>query len=98
MVLFISLLSINLLPFSTSAVSKTACVIAAFELVDWLRLADQPLGHDEVTRIAAVIENFHKPALSAFADYLDPAQKLLWTGLDVLRRYNDLKNQYVNIS
>ncbi|TFK65850.1 hypothetical protein BDN72DRAFT_178326, partial [Pluteus cervinus] len=58
--------------------------MAAYELVDWFRVVDQPLAVGQVKRIVAVIEKLYAPALRDVAENLDPrVYGLLWDGLGI---------------
>jgi nucleolar pre-ribosomal-associated protein 1 len=73
-------------------------MVAAFELVDWLRLVDHSLNPKEVGRLAAVISRFYKPALKEFSENLHPSHALFWQGLDVVSQFSDLRNQLRGVS
>ncbi|TFK33679.1 ribosome 60S biogenesis N-terminal-domain-containing protein [Crucibulum laeve] len=65
----------------TPGSAKARCM-AAYELVDWLRLVNLPLGVDEIKRLSVVVKNFDAPTLRDIADNLEPIEGLLWEGLD----------------
>ncbi|KAM5540626.1 hypothetical protein V8D89_005657 [Ganoderma adspersum] len=66
--------------------SEIACQVAAYELVDWLRLIGPALHVSELRRLIAAIERFHKPALRELFQYLDPQSVSLWDGADLLSK------------
>ncbi|KAL0948883.1 hypothetical protein HGRIS_008999 [Hohenbuehelia grisea] len=65
--------------------TKHARVTGATELLDWMRVAKQPLRATEIRRIAAVLQKFYPPALHDLVEHLDLVAGLLWDGL-VLQR------------
>jgi nucleolar pre-ribosomal-associated protein 1 len=69
---------------SYSASSKHARVVAAYELIDWLRLVEQPLGVDEIRRLCAILVKLHFPALLELGEQLDPAKVSFWDVLGVV--------------
>ena len=38
----------------------------AYELIDWVRLADQPIGHEQMVRLAKLLKIWYPPALAEF--------------------------------
>ncbi|KAF8890435.1 ribosome 60S biogenesis N-terminal-domain-containing protein [Infundibulicybe gibba] len=50
----------------------------AFELVDWIRLIEQPLELGAMTQVINIINILHLPALDQIACYTDPGQHVLW--------------------
>ena len=38
----------------------------AFELIDWVRLVDQPIGHEQMARLGRLLKSWHPPALAEF--------------------------------
>ena len=78
------------------AESETACQVAAYELVDWVRLIGPSLHVSELRRLIAAIERFHKPALGELFQYLDPQSVSLWDGADLLS--NRVAHTFVTFS
>jgi nucleolar pre-ribosomal-associated protein 1 len=39
---------------------------AAYQLIDWVRLVDQPIGHEQMIRLAKLLKSWHPPALAEF--------------------------------
>lgn len=62
----------------TEAPSADVQQKAAYELVDWFRLVNQPVTASDIVRLIAVIERFWKPALKEFMKYLSPEQMSSW--------------------
>ncbi|KAF9224544.1 hypothetical protein BS17DRAFT_780022 [Gyrodon lividus] len=58
--------------------SESARMTCAFELVDWLRLADVNPSPSDISRIASVIRRFYEPALWALVNHLHPSDGHLW--------------------
>ncbi|KAH9936862.1 ribosome 60S biogenesis N-terminal-domain-containing protein [Epithele typhae] len=52
--------------------------IAAYELVDWLRLVNPKLHPSELARLALAVEKLHPPALQELFQYVDPRQVSIW--------------------
>ncbi|KAK1230054.1 hypothetical protein PQX77_006870 [Marasmius sp. AFHP31] len=69
--------------------SQLARAVAAFELVDWVRLVDQPLQVEDVRCVVQVIRKLHPPALHEFAWALPLGRKLLWDGMGLRGREED---------
>ncbi|KAI1792498.1 ribosome 60S biogenesis N-terminal-domain-containing protein [Ganoderma leucocontextum] len=67
--------------------SGIAWQVAAYELVDWLRLIGPSLHVSELRRLIAAVERFHKPALRELFQYLDPQSVSFWDGADVLSNF-----------
>ncbi|KAF8838207.1 hypothetical protein BDN67DRAFT_955439 [Paxillus ammoniavirescens] len=67
--------------------SETARLAGAFELVDWLRLADVNPSPSGILRIASVIRAFYEPALWVLVDYLHPSDSHLW-GSELLELFS----------
>ncbi|KAG7090693.1 hypothetical protein E1B28_009789 [Marasmius oreades] len=63
--------------------SKLAKMVAAFELVDWIRLIDMPLRVDDVRRVVKVVSRLHPPALNELLWSLPLVHRLLWDGVDI---------------
>ncbi|KAF5371676.1 hypothetical protein D9758_003519 [Tetrapyrgos nigripes] len=59
-------------------------VTAAFELIDWVRLVGKPLQTDDICKVARLVSRLHPPALAELCQHLDPSEKLLWDGMNVL--------------
>jgi len=38
----------------------------AYQLIDWVRLVDQPIGHEHMVRLAKLLKSWHPPALAEF--------------------------------
>jgi len=72
-------------------------ITSAFQVVDWLRLVDFSLSPEELRRLVTVVERCHKPATKDLCESLHPAQGLLWDGLNILSRYSQLRDEYVNL-
>ncbi|KII96154.1 hypothetical protein PLICRDRAFT_151289 [Plicaturopsis crispa FD-325 SS-3] len=81
------LAAVEQMPIPDEAAARKKC---AFELVDWLRLLEYPLRPQDLTRLTALIARFYEPALSAVIENLDPAQDLLWQGLDIISQLPEL--------
>ncbi|TBU65164.1 ribosome 60S biogenesis N-terminal-domain-containing protein [Dichomitus squalens] len=64
--------------------SDAARQVAAYELVDWLRLIGPELHVSELSRLISAVEKFHKPALKELFQYLDPQSVAFWEGADVI--------------
>ena len=73
------------------ASSKHARVVAAYELIDWLRLIEQSLSTMEVRRISALLVKFHIPLLLEIGEHLDPTQVSFWDALDLVSKYSELR-------
>ncbi|KAG6331073.1 hypothetical protein ID866_8017 [Astraeus odoratus] len=69
--------------------SEKARMASAFELVDWLRLADVTPTSSDISRLVAVIRRFHQPTLKVLAYFLHPAEGQLWD-LSVLNALDNL--------
>ena len=69
--------------------------VAAYELVDWLRLIGPTLHVSELRRFIAVVERFHKPALRELFQYLDPQSVSLWDGADLQSNFYHLAHTFV---
>ena len=65
---------------SCVAAAEAARVTSAYELVDWLRLIDQPLRSSEIMRLVLIIHRYHPPALKELAWAINPKANLLWEG------------------
>ncbi|PIL36537.1 hypothetical protein GSI_00226 [Ganoderma sinense ZZ0214-1] len=65
-----------------------ACQVAAYELVDWLRLIGPVLHALELRRLIAAIERFHRPALRELFQYLDPQSVSLWDDAELLSKFS----------
>ncbi|KAJ7590818.1 ribosome 60S biogenesis N-terminal-domain-containing protein [Mycena floridula] len=74
---------IEAIPNPTEASVK---VNLAYELVDWLRLVNQPLGVPEALRITAMVSLLHPPALKTLCQSLGPSPSLIWEGAGLLAR------------
>ncbi|GBE85449.1 hypothetical protein SCP_0706360 [Sparassis crispa] len=66
---------------------------SAYELVDWLRLADFPMHSSEVARLIAAVERFHKGALRELFEYLEPNQQSLWSSVSVADHFVAWRDQ-----
>ncbi|KAJ7505347.1 ribosome 60S biogenesis N-terminal-domain-containing protein [Mycena galericulata] len=66
------------LPDETAARMTTA-----FEIVNWVRLVGAHTLH-EIRAASDLVTRLHLPALTEFAESLDPDQKLLWDGLNIV--------------
>ncbi|KAJ6613338.1 ribosome 60S biogenesis N-terminal-domain-containing protein [Mycena sp. CBHHK59/15] len=69
-----------------------ARIKTAFEVVDWVRIIG-PLSPIEIRTSADIVARFHPPALKDLAESLDPDQKLLWDGLNVVQDFLRLRHQ-----
>ncbi|KIJ58576.1 hypothetical protein HYDPIDRAFT_34037 [Hydnomerulius pinastri MD-312] len=58
--------------------SESGRIASAFELVDWLRLADVHPSPSDINRIVSVVRRFHDPALWTLVEYLHPSDDHLW--------------------
>ncbi|KAL4075510.1 ribosome 60S biogenesis N-terminal-domain-containing protein [Scleroderma citrinum] len=58
--------------------AEDARMDSAYELVDWLRLADVTPTPADITHLASVIRRLHHPTLKAFLQFLHPSQDQLW--------------------
>ena len=38
----------------------------AYQLIDWIRLVNQPIGHEHIVRLARLLKSWHPPALPEF--------------------------------
>lgn len=75
------------------ASSTRARIIAAYELIDWLRLIEQPYGTTEVRRLSAILVKFHIPSLLEIGEHLDPMQVSFWDAVDLVLPYPELRMQ-----
>jgi nucleolar pre-ribosomal-associated protein 1 len=75
------------------ASTKHGRIIAAYELIDWLRLIDQPLSIMEVRRLSDILVKFHMPSLLEFGEHLDPTRVSFWDALALVSRYSELRLQ-----
>ena len=66
--------------FVISASSEAASSVAAYELVDWIRIVHLPLHHSEVDRILDVVIRLSPSAATEFLYQLDPRYGHLWSG------------------
>ncbi|KAF8219132.1 hypothetical protein L208DRAFT_1448990 [Tricholoma matsutake] len=71
--------------------STRARIIAAYELIDWLRLIEQPYGTTEVRRLSAILVKFHIPSLLEIGEHLDPMQVSFWDAVDLVLPYPELR-------
>ncbi|KAL0578525.1 hypothetical protein V5O48_003468 [Marasmius crinis-equi] len=69
--------------------TRLARVAAAFELVDWVRLVDQPLQVDDVRCVARLVKNLHPPALDELTWSLPLGRRLLWDGMDLRKQQEE---------
>ena len=76
----------------STATSKTQRINAASELIDWLRLVNQPLSPSQIGQLANQISKLHAPAIRDLVEYLDPQQSNIWDGLEVVSTF---QAQYV---
>ncbi len=53
--------------------------IAASELVDWIRLAAQPMNSSQFMQLISAVERFHRPSLGQVFQFLLPVEGHLWT-------------------
>ena len=44
----------------------------AYELIDWMRLVNQPIGHEQMARLAKLLKSWHPPALAEFFLQIGP--------------------------
>ncbi|KAI5117575.1 hypothetical protein M0805_005637 [Coniferiporia weirii] len=51
----------------------------AYELIDWLRLVNQPLNAELIDRLVVVLKRLYPPALADFYLYLNPGSGFLWS-------------------
>ncbi|KIJ57453.1 hypothetical protein HYDPIDRAFT_35114, partial [Hydnomerulius pinastri MD-312] len=58
--------------------SENGRIAGAFELVDWLRLADVHPSPSDINRIVSVVRRFHEPALWTLVECLHPSDGNLW--------------------
>ncbi|KIJ58797.1 hypothetical protein HYDPIDRAFT_33810 [Hydnomerulius pinastri MD-312] len=58
--------------------SESGRIADAFELVDWLRLADVHPSPSDINRIASVVHRVHEPALWALVEHPHPSDGHLW--------------------
>jgi len=58
--------------------SEDARMTSAYELVDWLRLADVTPAPAEISCLASAIRRFHHPALKTLLQFLHPSEGQLW--------------------
>ena len=66
---------------------------AANELVDWLRLLSQPVSVSEVRRLTTIIMHLYPPALSFLCLSLPPEPDLIWDGMGLPDRIEELRSQ-----
>ncbi|KAL0058378.1 hypothetical protein AAF712_014958 [Marasmius tenuissimus] len=69
--------------------SQLARIVAAFELVDWVRLVDQPLQVEDVRCVMQVIRKLHPSALHELAWALPLGRRLLWDGMGLRGQEED---------
>lgn len=77
------------------AESSTARVHNANKLIDWLRFAKFRLQPQDITRLVAVVERFHPPALKDLFENLHPADSLMWEGGNLKTASRQLLQVYV---
>lgn len=53
-------------------------IVRSYELVDWLRLLDQPLSREGLTCTASCLLRLHPPAMRDMIMHLKPGSGLLW--------------------
>lgn len=92
LVCFLNELSLTIISTYTASLTH-ARIISAYELIDWLRLLEQPLRVVEVERLSAILVKFHIPSIAELAEHLDPAQVSFWDALDLTSRYSELQAQ-----
>jgi len=92
-----SLLDPHLTPYRHifAAESAAARIISAFELVDWLRLVNNPLSFGDIRQLVSIVERYHKPALKELSEHLHPAHGLLWEAFDIESRFPQIRAEYV---
>jgi nucleolar pre-ribosomal-associated protein 1 len=73
-------------------------MLSAFQIVDGLRFIDGPVSVRDVRRLVAAVQRYHKPALKDLAEFLHPAQCLLWDGFDIASKTPHPPAQYVALS
>ena len=61
-----------------TAESRALRAQAAFELCDWIRLADHPLHVTELKRLASIVSRLHPRAMSVLFQNLGPHQGSVW--------------------
>ena len=68
--------------------------MAAYELIDWIRLSGLPLTSIHIQRITTIIVKALRPAFGELVRYLDPKYQHLWdtflNGAEALTDYLDL--------
>lgn len=64
----------------------------AYELIDWVRLVDQPIGHEQMVRLAKLLKGWHPPALAEFFLQVGPRN----ARLPSLVGYLDFKGEWVS--
>ncbi|PBK72194.1 hypothetical protein ARMSODRAFT_932579 [Armillaria solidipes] len=65
---------------------ESARIVAAYELVDWLRLLEQQLRPVDMERLVTIIHRFFPPALEALLQAANPAHHLLWNGAGLVSK------------
>ncbi|KAK0455710.1 ribosome 60S biogenesis N-terminal-domain-containing protein [Desarmillaria tabescens] len=63
---------------------ESARIVAAYELVDWLRLLEQQLRPVDMERLVTIVHRFFPPALEALSQAANPAHRLLWNGVKLV--------------
>ncbi|KAK0205877.1 ribosome 60S biogenesis N-terminal-domain-containing protein [Desarmillaria ectypa] len=66
--------------------TESARIVAAYELVDWLRLLEQQLRPVDMERLVTIVHRFFPPALEALSQAANPAHHLLWNGAKLVSK------------
>lgn len=75
--------------------SSSARIHNAYELVDWLRFVGPGLQPQDISRLAALVERFHSPAMKDLFENLHPADSLMWAGGNLKTASRQLHKVYV---
>lgn len=68
----------------------------AYELIDELRLINQPISHDRLSTMLSTVEQLHKPATVEVAEYVFPGKALLWGCRDIIANLQYVILLFVN--
>ena len=67
--------------------AQTKARAQAYELVDWLRLVDEPLGIAGMQRLVNVISRLNGQASFEVFEYISPKSNQLWSNFESLGGY-----------
>jgi hypothetical protein len=61
----------------------------AYELIDWMRLVDQPIGHEQMIRLTKLLRSWYPPALAEFLLQIGPRNARLASLVNRLDRIEE---------